>query len=480
MAHATSRTRAIAHHQPDPEADGLPVDLDAERLVLGALVAGHVSFALVGRALAPADFSLEKNQRIFARMGDLGQRGERIDRITLADELRRRRELEVVDGMSYLAELDTGIPHLMNIDGYIRIVREKAALRRVIYACEATKKEALLAVDDARTLIASAHQKFDAIDSYNGGTDLEETPSAWRYEDMTSYLVEELIVERGVTLWTGESGDGKSTVALACAAAVAQGQPFLGRATIERPVVYLDRENPIAVVKDRLHRLGIPDISERLKIWGLWWEAHHPPGPDAELLVTYAQRKQPLVVFDSLIAFSNCDENSSQEIRKHMQAYRHLAAVGATILIIHHRSDKSESDYRGSSDIRAVVDAAWLLKRDDGSGAADELGRLVMKPYKTRTGPGKPLRIEYADGTFLPVDGPRRPVLDIVLDLIRARPGSTQQELIGLAQKQCVGQHKLVETLDAAVIERRVDARRGRHNTLRYHPPADPAFGATA
>jgi len=242
----------------------------------------------------------------------------------------------------------------------------------------------------------------------------------------------------------------------------------------------LDRENPIAVVKDRLDRLRIPDISDQLKIWGLWWEGHHPPGPDAEMLITYTQRKHPLLVFDSLIAFSNCDENSSQEIRKHMQAYRHLAALGATILIIHHRSDKSESDYRGSSDIRAVVDAAWVLKRDDGSGAADPLGRLVMRPYKTRTGPGKPMRIEYSDGAFLPIDGPLRPVLDIVLDLIRARPGSTQKELIGFAQKQGVGQHKPVETLDAAVVGRRVDAHRGRHNTLRYHPPADSALGTIA
>jgi len=113
------------------------------------------------------------------------------------------------------------MPRLVNIDAYVGIVRHKAALRRIIYASEATQQEALLDIDDARTIINSAHQRLDAIDGYSGITDLEKTPSAWKYGDMTTYLVEELIVERGVTLWTGESGDGKSTLALACAAAVA-------------------------------------------------------------------------------------------------------------------------------------------------------------------------------------------------------------------------------------------------------------------
>jgi hypothetical protein len=164
-----------------------------------------------------------------------------------------------------------------------------------------------------------------------------------------------------------------------------------------------------------------------------------------------------------------------------MQLYRRLAATGATVLLIHHRSDKgqSQSDYRGSSDIRAVVDAAWRLSRDDGSTAADELGRLVLKPYKTRTGPGKSVRIEYKDGAFLPVDGPLRPALDIVMDMIRSRPGATQKELKQLARQHGLAEHRLVQTLDAAKVEGKIDARRGKHNTLRYYPP-EANLGASA
>jgi hypothetical protein len=259
---------------PDPTDDGLPVSLDAERFVLGSVLAGFVEFPAVYRSLVVNDFSLEKHRRIFSSITDLHARGEHIDRVTVAEELRRKKQLESVDGVSYLVSLDEGMPQIANIDAYIGILQKKCALRQIIFAADGVQKRAFLAIGDPALLIASARHSFDEIE----GTDtsdrvIEEIPSTWSYEaTTTTYLVENLLVEGAVTLWSGESGDAKSTFALALAGAVAQGHPFLGRPTIQLPVVYLDRENPVAVVKDRLFHLGIPDISDRLKIWGTWWE----------------------------------------------------------------------------------------------------------------------------------------------------------------------------------------------------------------
>jgi replicative DNA helicase len=47
----------------------------------------------VAASLQPPDFSLEKHRRIFARMDDLAERGERIDPGTLANELMGAGEL---------------------------------------------------------------------------------------------------------------------------------------------------------------------------------------------------------------------------------------------------------------------------------------------------------------------------------------------------------------------------------------------------
>ena len=97
------------------------------------------------------------------------------------------------------------------------------------------------------------------------------------------------------------------------------------------------------------------------------------------------------------------------------------------------------------------------------------MGRLVLGPYKTRMGPGKPIRIKYSDGAFEPMDGPLRPPLEIVMDLVRSHPGAAQKDLIALAGKQGLGQHRVVETLDGAVREGSIHARRGKRKTFCYH-----------
>src|SRR3974390_1042594 len=109
---------------------GLPVNLDAERFVLGSILMDDSVHLQVAAALIPDDFSLEKHRRIFARMNDLYERGERIDRVSLAEELMRQGQLESCDGLSYLVSLDDGLPKISNVDGYIRIVKDKALLRR--------------------------------------------------------------------------------------------------------------------------------------------------------------------------------------------------------------------------------------------------------------------------------------------------------------------------------------------------------------
>ena len=54
----------------------LPVNLDAERFVLGAIMTDEAAFLQVGGKLTEDDFSLEKHKRIFLRMGELQERGE--------------------------------------------------------------------------------------------------------------------------------------------------------------------------------------------------------------------------------------------------------------------------------------------------------------------------------------------------------------------------------------------------------------------
>src|SRR5580693_9458127 len=125
-------------------ARGLPSNIDAERFVLGSILLNDDVYLQVAGALDSDDFSLEKHRRIFGRMKDLYGRSQHIDRVTLADELMKQGQLESVDGLSYLISLDEGLPELANLDGYIRIVKDKSILRKLIYNAQSVINRCLL------------------------------------------------------------------------------------------------------------------------------------------------------------------------------------------------------------------------------------------------------------------------------------------------------------------------------------------------
>jgi replicative DNA helicase len=137
---------------------GLPTNTDAERFVLGSILLDDSFYIQAAGTLEPGDFSLEKHRRIFQRMGELQDRGEKIDRITVANELMKFNELEACDGLSYLVSLDDGLPQIPNLDAYIRIVKDKAVLRRIIFASQNMMNRCLLGEEHPDEILAGAEE----------------------------------------------------------------------------------------------------------------------------------------------------------------------------------------------------------------------------------------------------------------------------------------------------------------------------------
>ncbi|MBV8830850.1 MAG: replicative DNA helicase [Acidobacteriaceae bacterium] len=138
----------------------LPDNLDAERFVLGAVMSSDTAFLQVAGTLTADDFSLEKHKRIFLRMADLHERGEKIDRVTLANELMKHGQLQSVDGLSYLVSLDDGLPQLHNLESYVAIVKEKALLRRIITVSQDTINRCIACDDDAKEILGAVEDAF--------------------------------------------------------------------------------------------------------------------------------------------------------------------------------------------------------------------------------------------------------------------------------------------------------------------------------
>ncbi len=144
---------------------GLPSNLDAERFVLGSILLEPEAYITVAGLLDENDFSLEANRRIYLRMRDLFEKGLQIDRVTLADELMKQGQLESVGGLSYLISLDEGLPQIFNLESYIKIVRSKSMLRRVILNSQQVIDRCFLAQEEAEDIIADAEQSLMKISS---------------------------------------------------------------------------------------------------------------------------------------------------------------------------------------------------------------------------------------------------------------------------------------------------------------------------
>jgi replicative DNA helicase len=136
----------------------LPVNIDAERFVLGAIMTSEAAFIQVGGKITEDDFSLEKHKVIFRRMCELQDHGDKIDRVTLANELMKHGELQSVDGLSYLVSLDDGLPQIYSLDSYVNIVKEKSLLRRIISVSQGLINRCVSQAEDPRQIIGAAEE----------------------------------------------------------------------------------------------------------------------------------------------------------------------------------------------------------------------------------------------------------------------------------------------------------------------------------
>ena len=184
---------------------GLPANLDAERFVLGSILLDPGAYITVAGLIDDGDFSLEANRRIYGRMRDLYDRGEQIDRVTLADELMKQGQLESVGGLGYLVSLDDGLPQLFNLESYVRIVREKSLLRKIILSSQQVIDRCFLAEEDSSQILGEAEQTLlkisgastrdtlltpgQIIETYDGGMDALLDPST-RIRGVSTGLLE--------------------------------------------------------------------------------------------------------------------------------------------------------------------------------------------------------------------------------------------------------------------------------------------------
>ena len=136
----------------------LPHDIEAEEAVIGSLLIDGDSFLQVSHLIKPDDFYREKNRLCFVACTNLFQRGEAIDQVTTARELRRTEQLDDVGGMAYLSHLVSVTPTSTHAEYYARLIYHAAVMRRLIAAASRVSALGYEDAADAETTLRRAEE----------------------------------------------------------------------------------------------------------------------------------------------------------------------------------------------------------------------------------------------------------------------------------------------------------------------------------
>lgn len=286
----------------------------------------------------------------------------------------------------------------------------------------------------------------------------------------TKWLIKSFLAEGSIQLVFGERGSFKSTLMLAAAKAVANGEEFLGLKTRRRRVLYLDFENPADVIKARNDDLGVGlPGNENLAVWNRYGAQSTPrPGdPQLEAIVSNCIAETshaPWIIFDSWASLLKHGEGGelTRQIAPIYLQFRKLADLGATIAILDHSRKYEKSTIYGGQDKEAK---------------ADSIHSLTVFPNKAK--PNNPIvRVETwlkraapkGEGSFAfevqseqdwngnwhivglvsaqdPEETKSQEQIDLLRNLIRQNPNSGQQELAKLAAEQGIPRDEAVKLL---------------------------------
>jgi len=154
----------------------MPQSLAAEAAVLGSMVVDPACIADVVEQLTANSFYRIEHKHIFNALVALYEknRADGLDAVLLRDELERRKVLEQVGGVDYVARVIESVPSSANVMYYAGIVKDKELLRELIAAAGEILEQAYDQAGETAEKLDEAERKIFAITDKNITSRAEE------------------------------------------------------------------------------------------------------------------------------------------------------------------------------------------------------------------------------------------------------------------------------------------------------------------
>lgn len=141
----------------------LPLNLEAERAVLGSVLLLPEVFDEVALLVRPRDFHDLSNRRLYEHLLAMHDNGQQIDLMLLVERLRQAGHYEGIGGAAYLAEVGQAVSTAAHAEYYARIVADKSMLRALILAGTDILHDAYDPTSDTRDLLSKAEERIFGI-----------------------------------------------------------------------------------------------------------------------------------------------------------------------------------------------------------------------------------------------------------------------------------------------------------------------------
>ncbi len=148
-----------------------PHNLEAEQATLGALLLDADAVGTVIRYLRPDNFYSLQNQKIFQAIISLFNNGQRVDLITLTEELRQQGLLAQAGGPGYVASLTDTVPTSANVEYYAKVVLEHSMRRSLLVISNKIIADAHDDSTESRAVLEEAQKRiFELTDANQHAT----------------------------------------------------------------------------------------------------------------------------------------------------------------------------------------------------------------------------------------------------------------------------------------------------------------------
>ena len=138
----------------------LPYSLEAERSVIASMISDSVVLTKIADRVLVEFFYLNVHGTVVRSILELYQKDSPVDLVTVCEVLKGNKDIQKLGGEAYLQEMVDIIPTTANVEYYLEILKEKAALRSLIEIGQKMIQDAYDSSQDIHTLIDQAESSI--------------------------------------------------------------------------------------------------------------------------------------------------------------------------------------------------------------------------------------------------------------------------------------------------------------------------------